>query len=578
MLNLEQQVFDRLPAMVRSPLFAKPVRKALKKLCHEQDFEQFLSDHSHRTGSDFVSDILDFFDFDYSVSPRSLENIPQQGRVVIYANHPIGSLDGIALLHMVRRLRPDVRIVANELLWGLAPLRPLLLPVTNMGGRAGKQQLTAIQNHLNQHGAVIIFPSGEVSRLHPHGVRDGKWQSGFLKMAERTQAPLVPIHVQARNSWSFYSSSIVNKAFGTLLLIEEMFKHRHGQLRFTIGAAHPAFPADAKAAHSDYRQRVLALRHSLYALPRQRQTQAGPRAIAHAESALIVRDALKQHERLLKLPNGLEIYAYYAQPDCPVMRELGRVREQVFRAIGEGTSQRCDIDRFDMFLTHLVLWQPERMEIAGSYRLGNAGANLDQYGLAGVYTASLFKIHPDLERMLERGIELGRSFVVERYRDRHSLDYLWQGIGCFLRKYPQQRYLFGPVSLSGAFPQLAKDLIVQFYTRYYSPTQRLALPNHSFTPSTDGQLLFQQLVEANPDQQAVFREVKAHLKQLDCAIPPLFKQYSELCEAGGVQFAAFSVDPDFNNSVDGLVIVDLLKLKPAKRERYIDSTSRCDSF
>lgn len=575
-LGIEEQIFARLPAIARQPWLERPVRKALKSLCHEHDFESFLSTHSHRVGSDFVSDILDFFEFDYLVSPRAIENIPQQGRVVIYANHPIGSLDGIALLHMVRQVRPDVRIVANQLLWGLVQLRPMLLPVTNIGGRAGKLQLQRIHEFLDAEGAVIIFPSGEVSRLRPQGVRDTHWQSGFIKIARKTNTPMLPIHVQGRNSWSFYGSSMVHKTLGTLLLIKEMFRQRRGQVRFTVGQAHqPSFTGLSS------REAAQQLRKQLYGLTRASRhaepVTKAPRALAYAESPLAVRDALVKQELLLEMPNGLQLYLYYAQPDCPVLRELGRVREQVFRAVGEGTSKRCDVDTYDQTFAHLILWHPEHMKIAGGYRLGIADANFKQHGQRGIYTASLFNLRQAFSRYIRNGIELGRSFVAEAYRDRYSLDYLWLGIGVFLRKYPQQRYLFGPVSLSGDFPAAAKDLIVAYYQHFFPAKVPLAEANRPFIISTEGVQQFQQMLaqaeadsaDAEAQKAFVFRELKAQLKQFNCALPPLFKQYSELCEGGGVQFAAFSVDPDFNNSVDGLVIVDLHKLKAAKRDRYL---------
>ncbi|MEX1221285.1 MAG: GNAT family N-acyltransferase [Idiomarina sp.] len=577
-LSIEEQIFARLPAIARQPWLERPVRKALKSLCHEQDFESFLSTHNHRIGSDFVGDILDFFEFDYLVSPRAIENIPQQGRVVIYANHPIGSLDGIALLHMVRQVRPDVRIVANQLLWGLTQLRPMLLPVTNIGGRAGKLQLQRIHEFLANEGAVIIFPSGEVSRLRPQGVRDTHWQSGFVKIARKTNTPMLPIHVQGRNSWSFYGSSMVHKTLGTLLLIKEMFRQRGGQVRFTVGQAHQ--PGVANMSSRDAARHLRKQLYSLAKIAKRKATPAAkaPRAIAYAESPLAVRDALAQQELLLEMPNGLQLYLYYAQPDCPVLRELGRVREQVFRAIGEGTSKRCDVDTYDQSFAHLILWHPQHMKIAGGYRLGVATANFQQFGQGGVYTASLFNLRQAFSRYIRNGIELGRSFVCEAYRDRYSLDYLWLGIGVFLRKYPQQRFLFGPVSLSGDFPAPAKDLIVAYYQHFYPASAPLAEANRPFEISAASMQQFQHMLaaaaadssEVDAQKAFVFRELKAQLKLLNCALPPLFKQYSELCDAGGVQFAAFSVDPDFNNSVDGLVIVDLHKLKPAKRQRYLE--------
>ena len=63
--------------------------------------------------------------------------------------------------------------------------------------------------------------------------------------------------------------------------------------------------------------------------------------------------------------------------------------------------------------------------------------------------------------------------------------------------------------------------------------------------------------------------LKSLLGNLGCAIPPLYKQYSEVCEPGGVQFIDFGSDPDFNNCVDGLVLVDLTYLKANRYQRYI---------
>ncbi|MFE8730026.1 1-acyl-sn-glycerol-3-phosphate acyltransferase, partial [Aeromonas hydrophila] len=121
------------------------------------------------------------------------------GRVIIVANHPIGSIDGLALLRLLGRIRPDVKIVANRLLAQLAPLRPLLLPVDNMEGKTDRQAILAMGEHLAREGAMVIFPAGEVSRLGPGGIKDGPWQGGFIKLAKRTATPLVPIHVGGRN-------------------------------------------------------------------------------------------------------------------------------------------------------------------------------------------------------------------------------------------------------------------------------------------------------------------------------------------------------------------------------------------
>ena len=149
----------------------------LRYICHEREFKQFAQTYPHLEGFDFVEQVLNYFDFTFRLKDNQRERIPPQGRVVIIANHPIGSLDGLALLKMVGEVRKDVKAVANEILYSLEPLRSLLLPVDNMGRRTAKEQLRAIRNHLSSEGAIIIFPAGEVSRVGPKGIRDGHWSN-----------------------------------------------------------------------------------------------------------------------------------------------------------------------------------------------------------------------------------------------------------------------------------------------------------------------------------------------------------------------------------------------------------------
>ncbi|WP_413701568.1 hypothetical protein ACLKMH_08215 [Psychromonas sp. KJ10-10] len=100
---------------------------------------------------------------------------------MIVANHPIGSLDGLALLKMVGEIRRDVKVVANDLLMAIKPLNDLLLPVDNMSNQTTRQNIKAIEAHLDDDVALLIFPAGEVSRISPMGVRDARWRNSFLR-------------------------------------------------------------------------------------------------------------------------------------------------------------------------------------------------------------------------------------------------------------------------------------------------------------------------------------------------------------------------------------------------------------
>lgn len=142
--------------------------------------------------------------------------------------------------------------------------------------------------------------------------------------------------------------------------------------------------------------------------------------------------------------------------DSPLLHEIGRLRELTFRAVGEGTGRRQDLDAWDSWYEHIVLWDRAAAKIAGLRIVSPRGAPvLAAHGLRGLYTASLFDYGEDALVRIAQGMELGRKLVVPEYWGGRSIDYLWRGIGAYLRAYPRVRYLFGAVSISAALPPAA---------------------------------------------------------------------------------------------------------------------------
>lgn len=127
-------------------------RNLLKTLLLEKEFKQFAEDYPHLKGIDLVEQIVEHFNISCELVDGDLENIPSQGPVVLVANHPIGSLDGLAILRTVATIRPDVKIVANQLLNYIEPLSSLFVPVDNMGSRTSRKQIEAMQQHLDKQG------------------------------------------------------------------------------------------------------------------------------------------------------------------------------------------------------------------------------------------------------------------------------------------------------------------------------------------------------------------------------------------------------------------------------------------
>lgn len=568
MISVDKVIAANLPQLENSPKVKGLVKKGLGYLLHEQEFITFGNTYPHLQGLEFVEQVLDELNFDTRYKPKQIEHIPNEGKLVIVANHPIGSLDALALIKVLSTVRQDLKVVANRMLMSVSAMHSLLLPVDNLSGMSKKQELSNIQNHLKGGGALLIFPAGEVSRLGPTGIKDCKWNSGFLRMAKKANCPILPIFIKAKNSPLFYGTSMIYKPLASLLLVTEMFKQRKKSLEFEIGASIP--PESYLIENLKDKEIVNLIRKQLYrlttkkTLPLKTQTP-----IAVPECRKDLKKAIEQCQLLGKTHDGMHIHLYQYVGSSPIFRELGRLREIAFRAVGEGSGKRRDIDKYDMDYQHLVLWDPMQLELAGAYRLACAQQIIQKHGREGLYTDSLFSYTDAMTPYLHQGIELGRSFVQPKYWGRKSLDYLWYGIGAFIKNYPQYRYLFGAVSVSNALPEQAKAMLVYYYQHYYKSSIELATPNNEL------KLTEQQLTQCNilfngNDVREDFVELKHVLANMGAQVPTLFKQYTELCNPGGVQFLSFSIDPDFNNCIDGLVLVDLKSVKENKAKRYLE--------
>ncbi|MBU2892985.1 lysophospholipid acyltransferase family protein [Colwellia sp. D2M02] len=569
MFNVDQVVTEKLPKMNHQSLVSKSVKTILRYLLHEQALVEIERKYPHAKGVDFAETILDHFDFGYCISDKDREKIPANGRVVIIANHPIGTLDGAALIKMVSEIRSDFKVIANDLLMNVKPLRNILLPVNNMAGNTAKQNLDAIYQHLNNEGAVIIFPAGEVSRISPAGIRDGSWHKGFLHFASATNSPILPVYIDARNSALFYAVSSIYKPLSTLFLIKEMFKQAHKRMNIKIGNVIPFEHYDALKIPLASKAKLF--KKHLYNIGYNKaEILKTEKAIAHPENRAELRMAINECEQLGKTADGKTILLYRHESSSPIMREIGRLREVSFRLVGEGSGQRRDIDCYDQHYLHLILWDDDDLEIAGAYRFGESQKLIDDPESYGLYTKTLFDYQPHMNAIFAQGLELGRSFVQPKYWGKRSLDYLWVGIGAFVARNPQYRFLFGPVSISNTLPNTAKNLLIHYYQHYFKSEQQLAKAKIPFQLSEVVQEQWLSSFDGN-DKEKDFITMKHLLANLGVSVPTLYKQYSALCEDDGVSFSAFNIDPDFNDCVDGLVVVDLDKLLRKKRARYIES-------
>lgn len=541
--------------------------RIIHKLVSVKKINHLLSGIESKSGYELTERL----DFTYSLSLKDKEKIPAEGRLLVVANHPLGALDGVALLSAIRQVRPDVKVLGTDLLLEIPGLEDFVLPYSGiLSLPVNRRSLQTISQSLKNEEAVIVFPSTDVSRWTLRGRRDGKWRASLVNLARRLEAPVLPVYIDARNSFLFYFMSLLSRNLSMLLLPGEMFRARGKNIQLKVGEhiSPNAFMSIAP------RTAIGLLRRQVYALGHEHDTRKLPfqteRNVVHPVDRKLIQSELLQAQLLGKTDDNMKIFLLQYDKAPSTMREIGRLREITFRKIGEGTGKKIDLDQYDPYYEHLVLWDESNLEIVGAYRLGHAGDITGKMGAEGLYTSTLFRFSEEFEHLLKDSIELGRSFVQSRYWNTHALDYLWHGIGAYIATHPDIRYMFGPVSISRSYSREATDLIVHFYKKWYSGKDSLVRSGNQYLIAEQKERELEEIF-SEAESQKDFRLLKQNLKQYGYSVPTLYKQYTELTEGGGVQFLDFGIDENFGFCVDGLILVEVDKIKEAKKKRYIYS-------
>ncbi len=570
MINVQKMIKKKYPKLKNNKIIKSAIDKFANAIIHQEQINNFLAHNSHLGSFEFIENALDELSFTYTISNKDIQNIPATGRVVIIANHPLGGLDALALIKAISSIRKDVKIIANDFLKTITPLQPIIIDINNFKNRQSKQAINKIYETLNAEEALIIFPAGEVSRATPKGVRDGYWYKSFLKFASRTSSPILPIFIGGKNSKTFYSVSAINKPLSTLLLSNEMFKQKGKEIEIVIGEI---IPYENIYPKSIAKEELLSLyKRHLYGLPKGKSYFKTQKAIALAEDRREIKKELKYSQLLGSTKDGKSIYLYeWSSNNSSVLNEIGRLREVSFRQVGEGVNKRRDIDKYDRYYKHIVLWDNEELEIVGAYRIGVSSQIIQESGTQALYTSTLFEYTQKFDKYLDNSIELGRSFVQPKYWGSRALDYLWQGIGAYLKNNPQVKYLYGPVSISQSYPKVAKDMILYFYDTYFSAKEEIvhAKIPHTFDFNDEYMKIYKTELLLN-DYKQDFKTLKKALGFLELSVPTMYKQYADLCDEGGIKFCAYNIDKNFSDCVDSFIIVDITKVKPKKRERYFN--------
>lgn len=486
--------------------------------------------------------------------------VPAEGPLLFVSNHPFGMLEGLVLMAIFLPRRPDLLILANSMLGMVGPLAGRFIGVDPFGGDAAPRRnqtgLRRALRHLENGGALTVFPAGEVSHWRPGlGITDPQWNDAAVRLARRSGAAIIPLCFRGRNSLSFSLAGLVHPLCRTMLLPRELLARRGSAVELRVGR-----PVQVLSALPDPRTATDYLRMRCYELNRPHGN--GPARTMQPIAAPTPKELLEEEiaglpaSALLVREGEYSLYLRRGAESPMLFRELGRVREETFRNVGEGSGKPLDLDTYDRHYRHLLLWNERNRELAGAYRIGLTPEILRSRGVRGLYGNTLFRFSPAFFRQYGQSLELGRALVHPRYqRDFLPLLLLWKGISRFVLRHPSIRTLFGPVSLNLDASETGLALIASYLlSRHGLPEApvRGRRPPHGLRldAGNGGETLNRAINRGELD----YRKLDALVRDLDDGrgIPILFKHYLKL----GGRIAAFHQDDSFN-TLDGLLIVDL---------------------
>lgn len=539
--------------------------------------EKFYNEIQVAPGEDFIAALFAHLDLRLEVDGDELERIPTEGGLAIVANHPYGAIDGLAMLHVLRERRPDLKVMANFMLQQLEPLRDRFIgvnPFEELTSRSSFQGMRQALQQLGEGHALGVFPAGEVSsyRNDLDTVADPRWKVPAIKLIQHAMVPVIPLWFDGANSMVFQILGMVHPGLRTLQLPREMLRMHGRTVRLRIGKPIPekelARFTSTEALARYLRAKTYALGSGVLVRREQFKPLLFPRKqkelVAPISSHSLERDIAGIADLQLNTQGEFDLYLAPSGRIPAVLKEIGRLREETFRAVGEGTNKAIDLDEFDHYYDHLFLWDREKKQVAGAYRVGDGKQILERYGRRGFYTNTLFRMGRPMVEVLGQSFELGRSFISPAYqKHRLPLFMLWRGLMLHVMSHPDHRYLIGPVSISGTYSKFSRRLITEFVHKYHFDEEmaKHVKPRNRFhigIDKADGGAL----LDASGEDIKRLDQVIADAEENGWSVPVLLKRYLSL----NAKIIGFNRDPSFNDSLDGFVVLDLSKVPQATIE------------
>jgi putative hemolysin len=522
----------------------------------------------NESGCTFAAKYFENEDVRYIVDNEQLRNIPAKGAAIVVANHPTGLLDGLIMLDILLKTRPDVKLLGNPLLKRLVPVQSYFIELDPFDKDRSKNisGIKTALEHLQNGGLLMLCPAGEVSTWHKgFRVEDKKWSAGIVKIIRSAKTPIIPVYLGGKNSFAFHFLGKIHPLLRTAQLPRELVNKKHKIIPLAIGS--PLVPARAKtlktnSEYADFLRNNIYLLKKTIAPPQKKKVQPIEKVIQkeivipqNSESILLEIKQLRQPHLLFEQGS---MSVFFAPPDkmLHIIQEIGRLREITFREVGEGTNLEIDLDKYDGYYWQLFIWDNANNQIVGGYRLGMGADIAVQSGREGFYTHSLFRLSKKMESVLKETIELGRSFIVKEYqRNPLSLLLLWRGILTILLSHKQYHYLMGPASISNEYKDVSKSLIMDYIKKEHFEKELSSWVKARNKPCLRKNKLVQKQIKSI-NHIDLLDKLVLDMENNRRGVPILIKKYLQI----NGKVLSFNIDKDFNDVLDALMLLDISKV------------------
>jgi putative hemolysin len=512
-------------------------------------------------GNDVTAHYLFQHNIKYVVDETNLKNIPEKGGCIFICNHPTGMLDGIVLIDLISRIRPDVKFLGNFLLGRMKVLEKFFIEVDPFDAKSTHniKGIKAALKHVRDGNCLAVFPAGEVSTVHGFRIQDKRWPQSMLKFIRKAHVPIIPMFMSGKNSAVFHILGFIHPFLRTVQLVRQFNRKDNSVVKVAIGA--PILPIRTASLnnkeYTDFVRMNVDLLRKTFAQKKDtpKTTNYTIAPIAPSQNKELIINEINKLKETHTLFNQGPFTLFFAHPrDLNyVMGEIGRLREITFREVGEGTNKELDLDKYDTYYHQLFIWDNEQETIVGAYRLGMGAEIITKYGKKGFYTDYMFQLGKPLNPILHKTVELGRSFIIKPYQGSSiALMLLWKGILQVLIQNEDYRYLFGPVSISNDYSDISKTLIERYIKKHHFDYYhaKFVTPIH---PSPKEKFPFVKSYLKDLHSLELLDKLIIDLENKQRGIPVLVKRYLQL----GAKILAFNIDVDFNDCLDGLILLDL---------------------